>query len=303
MKHLSKLAAFFLAASVLPAFAGDMPVKARPPVAAPVASWTGFYAGLNAGYGWGDASSTNNPVDPASQEFFSPSLGFGPTDFNTSFRQEGWIAGGQAGYNWQFSSRGVVGIEADLQYADVKGAGSRRAFLNPDFFSNDFGFDSIGERRLQWFGTVRGRLGFLATPSLLLYGTGGLAYGETQSRGDVILNPAGPSLVFVSNGGFNFSCKTAGAGQTSACYTGSNAESKVGWTAGFGGEWKFSPTWSAKLEYLHVELPGTSATLVSPSPPSTPGVNTIHRFNSQAYDFVRVGVNYQFGGPAVVAKY
>ena len=104
-----------------PALAADMPVKAR---AAPIAieaayAWTGFYAGLNAGYGWGDASSTNAPVDPGSRSFF----GFFPsTDFDNSFRQSGAIAGGQIGYNWQFTDRAVVGLETDLQWSDLRGS-------------------------------------------------------------------------------------------------------------------------------------------------------------------------------------
>jgi outer membrane immunogenic protein len=293
-----------LLAGLLPSgasLAADLPVKARPQPA-PVASWTGFYAGLNAGYGWGDASSTNNPVDPASRLFFLNPINFGSTDFNSSFRQEGWIAGGQAGYNWQFNSRGLMGIEADLQYADVNGRDSHRAFLRPGSFGTRFGFNAIAERRLQWFGSVRGRLGYLVTPDVLLYGTGGLAYGQTQSRGDVVLAPDGLSSITITTGGFTFDCGVTVAVPTPTCYTGSNTATQVGWTAGAGGEMKFSPNWSVKFEYLHVELPGTSVTLASPSPPSSPGVSTIYRFNRQAYDFVRVGINYQFGGP-VVARY
>lgn len=279
--------------------AADMAVKARP-LPAPVASWTGFYAGVNAGYGWGNASSVNTPIDSASQLFFAfPQAGFGPTDFNTSFRQKGAVAGGQAGYNWQFGTGGVAGIEVDLQYADIHGSGFARS---PVFFGV---FEATSERRLQWFGTVRGRLGFLATPNLLLYGTGGLAYGQTDTRGDFGTNvsgiPNGNVNIIVQDLGNTLLCSNPGPGKT-LCYNGASSDVKVGWTAGVGGEMKITPNWSLKLEYLHVALPGTTATLASP-PPSTPGVATAYRFNRQDYDIVRVGLNYHFGAGAVVAKY
>jgi outer membrane immunogenic protein len=147
---------------------------------------------------------------------------------------------------------------------------------------------------LRWFGTLRGRLGFLATPNLLLYGTGGLAYGETTSRGNIdSVDPLG--LIILGNP--QFACPAH-----SRCYTGSSSDTQVGWAAGIGGELKLSANWSAKFEYLRVELPGTSVALASP-PPSDPGVATVFRFNRQAYDFVRFGVNYQWGGAPLVARY
>ena len=297
----------FLATLAFGAFGGaavaaDMPLKAPVPPPIAVYNWTGFYAGLNAGYGWGDASSINNPVDPASMIVFSND-NFPTSTFNSSFRQKGAIAGGQAGYNWQFSNRVVAGIEADLQFSDIRGRDFHQAFLDPATFLNNFSFNAITERHLEWFGTVRGRLGFLATPSLLLYGTGGLAFGDTTSRGDVILAPAGPSSIGVSIGGFLFGCATAPATPTSTCYTGSNRQTSVGWSAGLGGEWMFAKNWSAKLEWLHLDLPGSTVTLVSPSPPSTAGVSTVYTFNHQTYDIVRAGINYHFAAGPVVAKY
>lgn len=279
------------------ASAADMAVKARP-LPAPVASWTGFYAGVNAGYGWGDASSTNNPLDPASQIFFSdPTFG---TNFGTGFRQAGAIAGGQVGYNWQFGSQGVFGFEADLQYSDIRGTGIARTL---PLFGGFIEYDADSERRLRWFGTVRGRLGLLITPNVLLYASGGLAYGETESRGDMKINPLLPNgqvVIQVIQNQTVLRCSNQ-APASAICYQGSNSETQLGWAAGFGGEWKVAPNWSVKAEYLHVGLPTTSATLAA-LPPSTPDVRTAFKFNSQNYDLVRVGVNYQFGGP-VVANY
>jgi outer membrane immunogenic protein len=285
------LGATLLALGVAPALAADMPEKARPAPAAVASAynWTGFYAGLNAGYGWGDASSTNAPVDPGSQSFF----GFFPsTDFDTSFRQSGAIAGGQIGYNWQFSDRVVAGIETDLQWSDLRGSQLRVSNVAGLGASS---FNAVAERRLEWFGTFRGRLGFLATPNLLLYGTGGLAYGEARSSGNIVLASGGGFTITTS--GPTFSCFTLAPN----CYAGNDRQTSIGWSAGAGGELRLGNNWSVKLEYLHIDLPSTSVRFISP-PPSDPGVSTIYRFNHQAYDFVRAGFNYAFGGP-VVAKY
>ena len=288
------LASLFLGISS--ANSADLAVKARP-APAPVLSWTGFYAGLNAGYGWGDSSSTLVPVDPVSQFFFSSNGGLVPAnELNSSFRQQGAIAGGQAGYNWQFGTAGVMGIEGDLQWADIRGAGYARS-LNGQF-------DANSERRLQWFGTVRARLGLLASPNLLLYATGGLAYGQTDTRGDIGLTPpAGNQIVYLVQIPPLLLVCTNGTAPRGVCYSGSNSETQIGWTAGVGGEWKVTPNWSLKLEYLHVGLPGNSTTMVAVIPPSTPNVTTVYRYNNQDYDIVRFGVNYQFGSGAVVAKY
>jgi outer membrane immunogenic protein len=288
------LAVTVLALTATPMLAADMAVKARrAPVAMEAAyDWTGFYAGLNAGYGWGETSSTNLPFDQASQIFFGQ---FPQTNFDASFRQAGAIAGGQMGYNWQFSDRVVAGLESDLQWSDLRGHARRVG--NITGLSN-MSFDAVPDRRLEWFGTLRGRLGLLVTPTLLLYGTGGLAYGETRSGGNIVFSSGiGQTILNAPI----FSCSVVAPN----CYAGSDRQTSLGWSAGAGGELRFGANWSAKLEYLHVDLPSTSVRLVSPSPPSGPGVSTVFRFNHQSYDFVRVGFNYKFGAVAgpVVAKY
>ena len=287
MKRLALALTLFAACGTTRSIAADMAVKA-PPLPAPVASWTGFYAGVNAGYGWSDTSSSNNPLDPASRIFFSdPTFG---TNFGTAFRQAGAIAGGQVGYDWQFSNQGVLGVEADFQYSDIRGTGIARTL---PLFGGFIEYDSDTERRLRWFGTVRGKLGFLVAPNVLLYGTGGLAYGETESRGDMNINPLLPNgqvVIQVIQNQTELACRNQ-APASALCYQGSNSETKVGWAAGFGGEWKIALNWSVKAEYLHVGLPSTSATL-NAAPPSTPDVKTVFKFNSQNYDLVRFGVNY-----------
>jgi outer membrane immunogenic protein len=257
-------------------------------------NWTGFYLGANTGVGWGNASSVNQPADPASRLFFQSAFSdFAPGSFDTSFDQNGWVGGFQAGYNWQAGAF-VWGVEADIQKSAISGSGSQPAFLSPSVFGSAFPFTVNVQSELQWFGTVRGRVGFLLAPNLLLYGTGGLAYGETQTDARISIGPARafPLTVAYSNGGHALICTTP-ANSSSVCYSGSNSEMRVGWTAGGGGEWKLDANWSVKFEYLHIQLAGTSVNLTSP-PPSTPGVNTNFGFDDQAYDIVRVGLNSRF---------
>ncbi len=153
------LAATALTVVSAPAFAADLPARtapAAPVVYAPAFSWTGFYVGLNAGYGW-----ANGP-----DVYVTGPLG------TTSFSggdDGGFTGGAQAGYNWQMGTF-VFGLETDIQYADFGNGITYGAF--PLTSSNG-----------NFWGSVRGRLGF-AMDRALLYVTGGLAYGDVGTQLD-----------------------------------------------------------------------------------------------------------------------
>lgn len=172
------------------AFAADLgPYQPYNPQAAPVVQyeapsiWEGAYIGINGGYGWSNSTFT----DP-----------------------EGGFGGGQIGYNWQ-RDRFVFGFEGDIQGADISG----RAFDPSDF--------ATAHSDVNWFSTVRGRLGFASGP-WLFYGTGGLAVAGVDTHINV-----GPDHFRDSN-------------------------TDVGYAAGGGIEWAFAPNWSAKAEYLYIGL-------------------------------------------------
>jgi len=176
------------------------------------------------------------------------------------------VGGAQIGYNWQIGSL-VSGLEADVQSAGLKGeAGPVTAITNIN--GQPFVPSALTtSHELSWFGTVRGRLGVTITPDLLIYGTGGLAYGGIKATG---------AANFPGDGGL-FAVTTN--------------TTKAGWTAGTGAEWMFARNWSAKLEYLHVDLGNVSA--------ATFGTQNIPPFGMKAtwhnqYDIVRAGVNYHF---------
>jgi outer membrane immunogenic protein len=264
--------------------------------AAHAQNWTGFYIGANTGAGWGKTSSVNQPLDPASGLFFfSTDTGFAPGSFDTSLRPDGWLGGLQAGFNWQ-AGVFVFGVEADIQKSAIDGSFSRSAYIVPANFGALYPVVLNTDSDLEWFGTVRGRVGFLITPNFLLYGTGGLAYGHVDNSASITFAPnVQPSLLVFDYNALHFECRTTAATPTAICYAGSGSDTRIGWTAGFGGEWQLDAHWSVKFEYLHMQLPGVTLNLVSPSPPSTPGVSTNFVFDDFTYDIVRVGLNYRFG--------
>lgn len=252
-------------ASAGAALAADLPARGPAPAPAPVfiaAGWTGFYAGLNVGYGCcGDDRVQGIQVLPV--------LAVATTPY-ANLRPKGVFGGVQIGYNWQRNNL-VYGIEADAQLSGMKDSFS----VNP---IPGFANPSTGNSNIQWFGTLRGRLGWLVTPNTLFYGTGGLAVGSIKYN--VSIFSAGFLPPAVSMGG---------------SYT------QLGWTAGLGLEHKFNRNWSVKAEYLYVHFMDKNFT--APVIPlngqsfrsiATPSVHTF-----------KVGLNYHFvtGGGAVVAKY
>jgi outer membrane immunogenic protein len=187
------------------ALAADLPRSPAPyynPAPSSLYNWSGFYAGLNLGYGWGKV--TNTGINPS-----------------------GILGGGQVGYNWQ-SGQFVFGAETDLQASGASDTFTAFKFSNP------------------WFGTLRGRAGY-AFNNFLVYGTLGLAYGDL--RGEF-----------------------GGAVET---------HTMAGWAGGIGAEYGFAPNWSAKVEYLYMDLADRGFAVT--------GMDNGYRAN-----ILRLGVNYHF---------
>jgi outer membrane immunogenic protein len=214
------------------------------PCCAPV--WTGFYVGENGGYGLSVHHDQLSRI-VALQDHLPGS------------RPEGAFAGGQIGYNWQGLmgySRLVLGVEADIQWSGI----------------NDKTFDTTGNggftlSKLDWFGTVRGRLGY-AFEHALIYGTGGLAYGGIHNR--VELGSISPPLnLFDFNG---------------------NA---TGYAVGGGLEYKLAPGWSVKTEYQYINLG-----INDPVRPID-GTHWSKVFGTKVFEdtfnIARIGLNYHFG--------
>jgi outer membrane immunogenic protein len=253
MKILVSLTAALVAS---PAFAADIPLKA-PAEPAPMYSWAGSYLGLNAGYGW----SRFKVKDPT--EFDHTGVVFHYDDF--SFNGSGWFFGLQNGYNWQ-SGAWVFGFESDLQLARINGDKNFHASIFGNTTNNSRTFDTDVSSDINWFGTVRARLGYSVTPAMLIYATGGFAYGEVRSQ-----------LFFpLATGGFTN-------------FVAVDTHTRFGYSAGGGIEHKIAPNVSLKAEYLYVNLGNHSNSFLI--------ANDVYTWRERVdLHTARIGVNVQYQG-------
>ena len=270
---------FSLALSAAGASAADLPARtySKAPVAvAPIYDWTGFYVGLNAGGAWNQSNPTTTTLFPVASYFADSSVTAIASVGNQHVNRSGFTGGLTGGYNWQINSA-VVGIEADFNYFGVRGS-STGSTPYPCCLATSFTINSSVSS--DWLATVRGRVGFLATPAFLLYGTGGLAVANVKAS-------------------YLFTDTFAAANESASIST-----TRYGWTAGVGGEYALMNGWSIKAEYLYVDLGRASTvsnnlTLTGTTP--VPLQTFTHTVNLTS-NIGRVGINYKFGGP-VVARY
>lgn len=297
------LSATALACLSAPVFAADLPSRKEPAAAPPPPPmWTGFHAGLNAGAIWNNATSASIETYALSPIRFLPgatSTLYGNMNLDSTVD---FIGGGQIGYDLQipFNNAGfVAGIEADIQGIAASGGNSSKLSFFPGPRSGDLGVTSFdASSSLNYLGTVRGRIGYLVTPTLLVYGTGGFAYGEANVN--ITNYQTFYSRIFRTN-------------TYSAYGYGSASGMQVGYAVGGGGEWMFEPNWSIKVEYLYYDLGnadgGTANLLRLPNrsingdPSAVQSSSTINApFQG---NIVRGGFNYHFnlGVAPVVAAF
>jgi outer membrane immunogenic protein len=235
-------------------------MKAPPVVAVAVFSWTGFYIGGNVGGARGNSRTTLTGVPPFGPPFFSPV----PADEAASFaggspnlHSTGVIGGVQVGYNFMVSPNILLGLEADWDWQDLSASNTTRVL------NGGIPRDFVTSSNTRQLATVRPRIG-IAFDRLLVYGTGGLAMSERSVFESVTYN----------NG--------------TTILTGSQTHWSTGWTAGGGFEYAFDMHWTAKAEYLHVDLGTTTTPLIVGR---TVGFNSASRF---VEDLGRLGINYKF---------
>lgn len=259
------------------AHAADLYRKAPPP--APVASWTGLYAGVNIGGGWSNTDIGYGTTDPVTALFFGVAADL-PAN-GDRIRSSGVLGGAQIGYNYQFQPAWVAGVEADFQFASINGSGLTSSY-GAGFLS------SSASQDIQYFGTVRARLGYLATDTLLVYATGGFAYAQLNNA--VAMNVAPGGVVNLIGIGTSTNC---GVGFTSTCFAGSSNSLTSGWTVGGGLEYALGQNWSLKGEYLYARFEQTiTAAAVTPTAGTMPNTYTA-KFATEL-NIARVGLNYRF---------
>lgn len=223
----------------------------------PVANWAGWFVGGNFGGGTAlnRSSLVNSPTPPllANEQF--------------NLMPDGWLGGGQIGYNWQ-AANWVYGLEADIQGTTLKD--DKTCALVCSTAVTFAAFD----QKMQWFGTVRGRVGY-SIGSTLFYATGGFAYGGV---------------------------KTHVAGLFGLPFDQTFSRTRTGYTVGAGIESPFElfgllgKNWTAKTEYLFVDL-GHADDFV------TVAGATGFAFSTKVQEHImRTGISYHFNSP-VVARY
>jgi outer membrane immunogenic protein len=241
-------------------------------------SWTGFYTGINAGYGTGEYTNSSSYFQPGHTEYYDNySYAVIPTFFGAGKSKSlvsGGVAGGQVGYNKQFANNFVLGIEGDMNWANVfdrsKYSNSSGYGISSSVFGSSYtGSSEYSKTGLDWFGTVRGKAGY-AFGNFMPYFTAGLAFGQISN---------------VDSSTFNYGSYGSVSGS-------SGSKTSAGWAVGAGAEYKLNKNWSVKGEYLYTNLSGpTSSGAGQAGKSATFGTSKISDFG---VSHARVGINYHF---------
>jgi outer membrane immunogenic protein len=273
------------------AIAADLPIRKAPPApVCPTCDWNGFYFGFNVGGSIG-SDPTDNAITLSPN---APSAGVTNPISSLSYKHSptGAVGGGQIGFNWQ-TGGWVFGLEADWDGTSQRDTIASQAFLASTAVVAPASLNYTDEQKIKWLATVRGRLGW-AHDCFLWYVTGGAAWGTVDSNYtfQVVGLSAGGATVF-------------GTGAAAASFS----STRSGWTIGGGVEtslaWFGLPgnNWSAKLEYLYVDL-GTVTN--SFTVPLTAAPAALYTFTGSSHirdHIIRVGVNYRFNYGPVTARF
>jgi len=264
--------------------------------------WTGFYVGGFTGYGdrWSSGSIALSASGSATGDIVDLILAdpvhraaLASIPSAVELDPDGLIAGGQIGYDHQVG-RIVLGAEADFFAAGIEGRESKsqtQALVDPvTTVVGTVRSDVSAQQKLEWFSTVRGRLGYTLIDTLLLYATGGFALGEASSS--VIVSQAG--------------CAELIGVDPRLCFTGSAngraSEVLTGWTVGAGAEYAFAANWSFRGEFLHYDLgdlsyrvaPVTLPVDFNPGAPQGASTVSVKARSEFEGDIIRAGITYRF---------
>lgn len=236
---------------------------AAPALAAPATTWTGFYAGVNAGYG---GNEFRYPVDATLSDSIGPLATVNGSVTQTS---SGPLGGGQVGYNVQLANGWILGGEADIDGAGIRGENVVTGSASG--FGGTGALTASASSTIDWLGTVRARVGVPVFDGRLApYVAGGLAYGGVTS-----------SASFAAAGG--------AIGAAASVH---KTSTDVGWTVGTGADYALTDRLALRAEYLYVDL--GRATLLSGSTAIGSDVLTGSLRRETTAHIMRVGLNYHF---------
>ena len=208
------------------ALAADMPTKA-PSV---VPSWSGFYAGVSVGARWAANDWQTRDVAPTFVGVFVPTAGTGGAIDSVAAR-----FGGYLGYNAKISTSWIAGVEADFGWADNKKTANPIPGTAGLFFGAPLLGLPSGSVRETWDGSLRGRLGYLVAPTILVYGTGGVAWQRLELSASCSVVPGNP---FCAGNPHNDTL----------------ASTRIGWTVGGGVEHMIGGRWLVRADYRYADF-------------------------------------------------
>jgi outer membrane immunogenic protein len=265
-----------------PAIAADLPVKAPPPAGAPIAyNWTGFYIGGHVG--WAGRSQDASAAPGSTFFFLDPPL-YLPNNFD--LKNSSALGGMHLGYSWEAMPNLLIGVEGDISKISLNKSEAQQLICNPVYCGLPLFAEPGNTLRVSstvnWLASLRARVGIIAAHTWLIYGTGGVAWGDISLAGNgnaigaVAGNPGAFTVPYFSN---------ALVEQT-----------KSGWTAGGGLEWMFAKNWMLRAEYLYYRFDGESinAPVTFVFTPLLAGAAQRYSWSDLEIHTARVGISYKF---------
>lgn len=206
--------------------------------------FSGFYAGGVTGFG---GASTKTDLGSV----------------NLKDNDRSFTIGGVAGYNWQCNGR-LIGVETDISYFNSE---TTTGVTCPTCTGSiTFGSD------INWYGTLRGRVGLVGDENFLIFATGGLAYGGLDHS--------------INSNNFN-----------GVTFSGTQSDTAIGWTAGGGVEYLLNDNWAFRADAMYVDFGSTDETFTATGG-GCPGTCTAQIGYDDSFWVTRVGLTYLFGAPA-----
>jgi len=242
-------------------------------------NWTGFYAGANAGAAFNHSKTKIFGPRTGSFSIINEHGAWSKSSDDASF-----IGGGQFGYNHQIGNF-VLGMEADANWADIRkkidGYGIEESSLlfGRPYYTHIWEEGVTAENKVEWFGTVRARIGYTPINRFLVYATGGLAYGSVKSSTTTASITTVP-YYNIKHSEYSY---------------GSRSSTRVGWALGAGWEYAITNNLTMRGEYLYVDLGKKSYSSHYLTDWSIAmRIKPAHTRDESRFSIVRLGLNYKF---------